>query len=251
MSIKAASVRVIVAALLLGAGWVCWTAGLLQARLVDAQSRMITLQYEGSLSEYDDIEQSLGYLDQFPARVTRTLADMSERRATALYWDKRYGTLSLARDASGELIETNPAILFLAANAAYRAGNHAGGERVANIRALDTAIANYAEVLKKAPGHVDAAYNYEYAVRARAAATSSRETPRAKGGQRAAQPSVAGEGTVGPHDLPAGPTIHGNPGAPPPDGENSKFKMLVPMQPDERQGTPDRAGEGARPVRRG
>jgi hypothetical protein len=31
----------------------------------------------------------------------------------------------------------------------------------------------------------------------------------------------------------------------------NKFRMLVPMRPDERQGAPDKAGEGGRPVRRG
>ncbi len=260
MSIKAVSVRAIAAALLFGAGWVCWTAGQLQARLAEANRQMVMLQYEGSLSEYDDIEQSLGYLGRFPARVTHILADLGERRATALYWDKRYGALSLARDASGDLVETNPDILFLAANAAYRAGHRPDGERLSTVRALDAAISNYADVLRKAPGHVDAAYNYEYAVRARDAAARGRETPRNRpggAGQReqippAAGPqSVANEGTARQQDLPVGPTIHGRPGAPPADADMNKFKMLVPMRPDERQGVPDKAGEGGRRIRRG
>jgi hypothetical protein len=229
---------------------VCWTAGQLQSRLADANSRMTMLQYEGSLSEYDDIEQSLGYLGQFPARVTEIVAGLGESRATALYWDKRYGALSRDRDASGELVETNPDILFLAANAVYRAGHRPDGERLAVIRALDAAIAAYADVLRRAPGHVDAAYNYEYAVRARAAAARRQEAPRNRA-NRAAQPPVVDERSARQRDLPAGPTIHGRPGAPPADDENTKFKVLVPMRPEERQGTPDRAGEGVRPVRRG
>ena len=250
MSITAVRVRAVAAVLLLGAGWVCWGAGQVQARLADADGRMVMLQYESSLSQYDDIEPSLGYLGQFPARVTQTLAALGERRAAALYWDKRYGALSLARDASGELVETNPQILFLAANAAYRAGHRPDDARVAAVRALDAAISNYADVLRKAPGHTDAAYNYEYAVRARNAVARNRDTPPRRA-ERAAQPPVADEGTARQHDLPAGPTIHGRPGAPPADAETTKFKMLVPMRPDERQGAPDRAGEGARPVRKG
>ena len=247
MSIIGLSVRAIVASVLVGAGWVCWTAGQTQGRLADASGRMVTLQYAGSLSEYDAIEQSLGYVGRVPASVTRIRADLGEQRAAALYWDKRYGALSLARDASGELVETNPEILFLAANAAYRAGQRPEGDRVAVVRALDAAIANYAGVLRKVPGHVDAAYNYEYAVLARAAAAGGRDMPRPAEGPRPG----ADEGTVRQSDLPAGPTIHGRPGAPPADSDMDKFKMLVPMSPDERQGTPDKSGEGGRPVRRG
>ena len=260
MSIIGVSVRGVVAALLVGAGWVCWTVGRTQARLADANSQMVMLQYAGSLREYDDIEQSLGYVWRFPASVTRMLTDLGERRATALYWDKRYGALSLVRDASGALVETNPDILFLAANAAYRAGHRPDGERLAVVRAFDAAVANYADVLRKAPGHLDAAYNYEYAVRARDAAARGRETPRNRPGGAAqreqappagGQPSAANDTSARRPDLPVGPTIHGRPGAPPADSDMQKFRMLVPMLPDERQGAPDKAGEGGRPVRRG
>jgi hypothetical protein len=250
MSIKTVSVRVLVTALLAGAGWVCWTTGGLQSRLAEANGLMIMLQYEGSLGDYDDIEQSLGYLEQVPARLTPVVGSLEESRATALYWNKRYGALSLARDATGELVETNPDILFLAANALYRAGHRADGDRIAAVGALDAAIAGYADVLRKAPGHIDAAYNYEFAVRARVAAARVQETPRNRP-NRSAQASAAGEDTARPHDLPAGPTMHGKPGAPPPLEQNSKFRVLVPMQPEERQGDPNQAGGTARRVRRG
>jgi hypothetical protein len=250
MSIKAVSVRVLATALLAVAGWLCWTAGQIQSRLADANGRMVMLQYGGSLSEYDDIEQSLGYAGQLPARVTRIVAGLDESRATALYWDKRYGALSLARDASGHLVETNPDILFSAANALYRAGHRPDADRAAIVGALDVAIATYADVLRQASGHIDAAYNYEYAVRARDSAARRRDAPRTRT-SNGAQPQVANEGAARPHDLPAGPTMHGRPGAPPPDQENSKFRVLVPMQPEERQGNPDQAGGGRRRIRRG
>ena len=250
MSIKAVSVRATVTALLVGAAWVCWTAGQLESRLADANSQMTMLQYEGSLSEYEEIEQSLGSFGQFPARLTQVVAGLGKSRATALYWDERYGALSLARDASGQPVETNPDILFLAANAVYRTGYRPDGDRVAIVSALDGAIASYADVLRRAPGHIDAAYNYEFAVRTRDAAVRRQQAPRNRTNP-AAQPAVVDQRPARQHDLPAGPTIHGKPGAPPPYGENDKFKVLVPQRPDERQGAPDSAGEGARPVRRG
>lgn len=254
MSIKSGIVRGVVAALLVVAGWICWTAGALQAQLAEANGQMIMLRYQDSLAQYDDIEESVGLAARVPARVTQGFDEVGEKRATALYWDRSYDALSLARDASGELVETNPEILFMAANAAYRAGVGPGGDQTAAVRALDEAVANYAEVLRKVPGHADAAYNYEYAVRARAAATSVAQAPRGRAPQAPAAPEpdqAAAAAGAARYDLPAGSTIHGQPGAPPEASDNSKFKMLVPMRPDERPGTPERAGEGARPVRRG
>jgi hypothetical protein len=242
----ASIVRAIAAALLLGAGWVCWTAAQLQARLTEANRQVLMLRYSGSLGEYDDIEQSLGHVGRLP---TTMLADLHEQRATAQYWDSLYGDLSLARDASGNPIESDPDVLFLAANAAYRAGQRAGADRVATVRALEAAIAGYAEVIKKSPAHVDAAYNLEYAVRERDAVARSRERPRAKPDGRSMPP--AGERAVGPNDLPAGPTIDGQPGGPPADTDMKQFKVLAPMRPDEREATPDKAGENKRPLRKG
>ena len=259
MSITAGSVRAIVVAVLVGAGWVCWTAGRVQGRLAEASGQIAILQYESSLSEYDGIEDSLGALGRFPASMTNVLADLGARRAAAAYWDQRYGVLSLARDASGDLVETNPDILFLAANAAYRTGWRPDGEGPGTVRVLDGLISNYAEVLRRAPGHVDAAYNYEFAVRARLAAVRDSRSGRPDGAAAegpatppAGQPTAGDGSEARRYGLPAGPTIHGQPGAPPEDSDGSRFKTLVPMRPDERQeGAPERSGEGGRPARKG
>src|SRR2546429_9129763 len=99
---KAVIVRAIAAALLLGASWVTWTAGQLQARLTEANRQVLMLRYSGSLGEYDDIEKSLGYAGRLPANM---LADLHQRRATAQYWDSLdslYRALPVARDASGD-----------------------------------------------------------------------------------------------------------------------------------------------------
>jgi hypothetical protein len=253
---KSVIVRAIAAVLLLGAAWVCWTAGQLQARLTEANRQVLMLRYAGSLGEYEDIEQSLGYVGRLPPTATGILIDLHERHATAQYWDNLYGTLSLARDASGDPIEKDPDVLFLAANAAYRAGQRADGDQLATVLNLEAVVSDYAEVLKKSPGHVDAAYNYEYAVRARDAAARSRETPRVKPGgpstpPAAGQNSAAGGRAAGTDDLPKGPTIHGHPGGPPSDTDMKKFKVLAPMRPDEREATPDKAGANKRPLRRG
>ena len=164
--------------------------------------------------------------------------------------------MPLARDASGNPIEKDPEVLFLAANAAYRAGQRANGDRLATVRALDAVVSTYADVIKKSPGHVDAAYNYEYAVRARDAAVlepgdTARETGWALDAAGCGS-EIRSRGTSGRDGrYPAGPTIHGHPGAPPSGTDMKKFKALAPMRPDEREADPDKAGENKRPLRRG
>ena len=57
-------------------------------------------------------------------------------------------------------------------------------------------------------------------------------------------------GVVMAGDLPGGRTVHGDPGAPPPNTDMTQFKMHIPIRPDERQGGSD-AGQGKQKVRKG
>ena len=50
-------------------------------------------------------------------------------------------------------------------------------------------------------------------------------------------------------DLPEGRTVHGDPGAPPPNTDMTQFKMHIPVRPDERQGGSD-AGQGKEKIGR-
>ena len=97
---------------------------------------------------------------------------------------------------------------------------------------LDSVVKNYAEVLRAEPERVDAAFNYEYAIRLRAQVVARK------------QPVLPFDsmGT----DL----TIHGTAGAPPGESDMKKFKMIVPMRPDERLEA-ERAGKGTTKVRKG
>ena len=81
--------------------------------------------------------------------------------------------------------ETDPAILFLSANAGFRA-SQAATDRGDVVRRLDNVVKSYGEVLKAEAGAcgtdtdacetraMDAAYNYEYAIRAREAMVRGR-----------------------------------------------------------------------------
>src|SRR5204862_5788209 len=107
----------------------------------------------------------------------------------------------------------------------------------------------YTDLLKKNAGNADAAYNYEYIVRLRD--TLSKARPVAPGkleDPNRIAPKAPGLVMAG--DLPEGRTVHGDPGAPPPNTDMTQFKMHIPIRPDERQGGSD-AGQGKQKVRKG
>jgi hypothetical protein len=87
-------------------------------------------------------------------------------------------------------------------------------------------------ILRDDPTNADAAFNYEYVVRLRAV-FAARKLP------------------VPPLDAKAaGLSIHRYEGAPPEESDMKKFKMIVPMRPDERLEA-EKAGKGATKDRKG
>ena len=67
-------------------------------------------------------------------------------------------------EANGDL---DPEVLLAAANAAFRSHEREGGAGPAQVQRLDGVLQAYVAVLKAAPTHMDAAYNYEYVSRLR------------------------------------------------------------------------------------
>jgi hypothetical protein len=93
-------------------------------------------------------------------------------------------------------------------------------------------VKQYAEILREDPSNTEAAFNYEYIVRLR-------------------QVIAARKQPVAPVDsTDSGLTIHGFAGAPPEESDMKKFKMIVPMRPDERLEA-EKAGKGTTKVRKG
>src|SRR5262249_15828899 len=114
---------------------------------------------------------------------------------------------------------------LLSANASYHATLVNGGKWADLVAKLDDVIKQYASVVRDDPANLDAAFNYEFVVRLRAGLAA---------GKRDLQPGF----------VPVDTTIHGVPGAPPPSENTKSFKMIVPMQPDERREA-EQAGRGA------
>ena len=108
----------------------------------------------------------------------------------------------------------------------------AGGSWQAVVGRMDSLVKQYAEILRDDPSNTEAAFNYEYIVRLRQVIAARK------------QPVAPVDGTD------AGLTIHGFAGAPPEESDMKKFKMIVPMRPDERLEA-EKAGKGTTKVRKG
>lgn len=215
---KSVASLVIIVVLLTGVGAVLWFASQAEARLAAAEYALVTLRYERAAEELD-AARGTGVLDPI---VSRLGADATDS-ALARYWSGDYEALAEAEQESLKL---------LAANAEYRLLRSTGGTYQSFVARLDAIAKRYADILRTQPGNEDAAYNYEFVLRLRRAAMQAKQN------------------IPGLDPAARGITVHGLPGAPPKDSDAKKFKMIVPMMPDERQEA-EEAGRSGRKVRKG
>ena len=205
--------------LLAAAGGVAWFAGKSEERLAAAEYSLVTLRYDRAATELQEAT-SPGLLDPLVRRLSPIPGDEA---ASAQYWTGDDESLAASDD---------PAVKLLAANAEYRALRRAGASWQAAVGRLDAIAKRYADVIRLQPDNEDAAYNYEFVLRLRATLVASKQA-------------------LVPSDPAAtGLTVHGVPGAPPEESDAKKFKMIVPMLPDERQEA-EEAGRAARKIRKG
>src|SRR5471032_78691 len=254
MMMKSALGPFIAAIVLAAAGGALCLAGRTETRLADVHKQLATLQYADAQGDGSAVEQSqsLSLERRVPMLGKAAATDARSLRAEAGYWRGDYAAIAPQHDANGVVTETDPAILLLTANAAFRA-SQATADRLDTVRRLDTVVKSYAEVLKaQAPAcdgdrgcearGADAAFNYEYAIRTRDMLAKMRG-PAAKSAAKAV--AKADE-----TDLPAGPTVHGKPGAPPAAVDMNQFKIVIPKRGEERKDAPD-AGKGGQKIRKG
>lgn len=190
---KTTALQLLIAALLLVGGVGLLSQSEREARRAEAERALLTLRYDQA------------------ARDDRT-------RPAANYWRGQY---------DGVPADADP---LLAANATYRAATATGGDARTMMGRLDRVIVQYAEVVRNDPANENAAFNYEFVVRYRAA-IAARGMP------------------IAPADD-TGATPHGSVGGLPAGRDNRQFKMMVPMRPDERQEA-EEAGRSGRRVRKG
>ena len=242
--------RLLLAAILFVAAAACWREAALARRVADAHVRLATLHYDAE----DGISEESSPLNQLAVPIRSLDEEIRRHRAYSGYWRTRAdngATVSLAPSApipgtrGGNLADdpaaADPEVMFVSTNTAFRAATRQTTDRARTVQQLDTVIQAYGEVLRADSANADASFNYEYAVRVRD--TIARARPNVKGrGAPAYEPQTAG-------DLPAGPTIHGRPGGPPPEIPGDQFRTLAPMPYEEREESDP--GRGPAPQRRG
>jgi len=243
MTMKSFLTPLIAAIVLALAGTGFWIAGQTEARIAAIHHELATLQYAAATNDAENVETALGTARRVPQVGDQAVADLRGTRATATYWGGGYSTIPVQKDATGTVTESDPHILFLAANAAFRT-SQADLDRLTSLRRLDGVVKSYGDVVRNSPNDADAAYNYEYAIRVRETLAKAKP-PAGKSAKAAARPVVAEDS-----DLPSGATLHGHPGGPPPATDMAQFKIVIPKRGEERKDNPE-AGKGGVKVRKG
>src|SRR6266536_417235 len=125
---KSVVAPVVIAIVLALGGAAFYFAGQTETRLADAHKRLAMLQYQAAADATQETEKNTALMDltkRMPVAGLDPEADVRDVRAAADYWRSDYGALVSKRDAGGMLTEKNPELLFLTANAAFRASQTA------------------------------------------------------------------------------------------------------------------------------
>lgn len=235
-------IRLLLAALFAIAAWLSSRESRLTDQVAEAKQAIATFDYATTQA----LEPHRAVSDYLSRDQRRLSDDITVAKADVAYWLGRYD--AVAGDTGGR---ADADILLAAANAAFRASQHDPATGPAAIQKLDGVLQAYASAMK-ATAKTDAlasvavakeaAYNYEYVARIRDQVARDPKS-------RAAQ-AVPPAGIVMGGDLPAGPTIHGTPGAPPPDAKTEEFQTIMPMEYGDREAQPE-ATPGAKRERKG
>ena len=226
--------RMLIAVALAVVAWLSWSESKLAAQVADAKQDIATLDHDN----LDAITPRSSLSDYLPGERQSLSDEVRIAKATVAYWLGRYGAVA-ADTTDGEADAT---ILLTAANAAYREAQRDPAVGPEAVQRLDGVLQAYASALKASPRNVEAAYNYEYVARIRDQVARSPQA-RVAGSTAASGPVMGG-------DLPAGPTIHGGPGAPPPDAKMEELQTIAPMEYGDREAQPE-ATPGAKRERKG
>ncbi|MCA1584107.1 MAG: hypothetical protein LC791_04795 [Acidobacteria bacterium] len=211
---------ILIALVLVAGGLILLSAAERQQRLAGAERELATLHFERAANALDDMARGASSFSRLVPGLD-PMGDAARVGSMSRYWQSDY-----------DAVAGDPTLALMAANAAFRAVERDGGAWTTVVGKLDAVVKRYAEVLRNEPDNEDAAYNFELAVRRRAAVTASKQ---------AVRPVTA---------FAPERTLHGRAGAPPSTSDMKQFKMIVPMLPQEREEA-EQAGRGTRRIRKG
>ena len=233
---KTIAIRVAVALLLAAGAWVCWR----EARLVDRRGRFTA--GVGAAPLRDD-RPGGAWLDGLRRRARRwgsAFRPCAPRTGDGGLLERpihRCHGHRPAGDRSRSAVDRGQRLVSSESTGGRRRTGRgtAARRRAAGLRRRAQGGA------QTAPQQNEAAYNYELVARVRdglARAAAGKAKPDAP----AALPARAQAG-----DLPAGPTLHGRPGAPPPEVKAEEFQIIAPMEFGDREAQPEPTPGGKLP----
>ena len=238
-------IRLFIAALLGAAAWLSWSESRLAMRVADAKQDIATLNHDN----VDALAPARTLSDYLPGERRHLADEIRVAKATVSYWLGRYD--SVAGDTNSGKADAE--ILLAAANAAFRDAQRNPGTGPAAVQRLDGVLQAYASAMKatseqQALASValakEAAYNYEFVARVRD------QVARVPAGKTATIGPIPPAKPVFGGDLPIGPTVHGAPGAPPPDAKMEELQTIAPMEYGDREAQPE-ATPGGKKDRKG
>lgn len=199
---------------LLGTVALLW--GRVEHETAQAEQRIATLEFAGVDESLIRAERFYEYAARVPFFGTHRLNEIRARKAAVHYWQRDYGAIVPAQaDPIGALPPDNVELQFIVANAVFRNGRKQASTPAATVQAIDSGIAAQLAVLKNSERNEDAAFNYEYLLRLRAAVML-----KPNGGRSSDE-----EGDQ--------KTTHGQPGGAPRKSDPSDFKILIPLESKE------------------
>lgn len=219
------------ALILTAVGAVCLAVWRIEGSLADVREQTATLQFERAQQSLDGAAQYVDSVGWVPRLGSDFRDQIRLRQAVLQYWQRNYDALITQPAEPNTTGEARTADLQLViANAAYRDGQAHATNRASTLQALEDAVASYATVLRNAPWHADAAFNYEYAVRLRDEITKGRRPPAPRPESEDTELGLQGE---------AAATARG------------KFEIYIPLDKGESQPVGGDAGKAPPATRKG
>jgi hypothetical protein len=229
-------IRGLVAVLFTALGTAALSLSKIERELAQAEERMATLSYAGVQETLERAERFYAYVSRVPFVRSTALNEVRARRAAVHYWQRNYAAIVPAQaDPLGAVPAENLELQLIVANAVFRQARAEAQTPAAVLHALDAGIAAQLAVLKSSSRNEDAAFNYEYLLRLRAAA------------------AVKPEAGLGSDEEGTEKTTHGQPGGAPKQSDASDFKIHVPLDSKEFENEAEgqQAGKAAMRERRG
>jgi hypothetical protein len=219
---------------LLGTAALLW--GNVERELAQAEESIAALDYGGVHDTLARAERFYERVSLVPFAGAKALSEVRTRRAAVHYWQRDFAAIVPAQaDPIGAVPVENVELQLIVANAVFRQAHSAATTPAEVLHALDAGIATQLAVLKNSARNDDAAFNYEYLLRLRAAV------------------AVKPDGGLGSDDAGTEKTTHGQPGGAPKQSDPSDFKIHIPLEAKEFENEAEgqQAGKAAERERRG